>query len=458
MKIVIIGGGKVGYTIASRCIDDGHDVTIVDSSRRAVERMSDSLDGMVLLGSGAELTSQRAAKVGQSDLLVAATPHDETNILCCMLARKLGCANTIARVRNREYKDELYLLRSELGLSMAVNPDASAAREIFRLLQFPGLQKRELFVKSRVEIVAAVLKEDSPLCGKKLMELPRVLHQRVLVCAVQRGGEVIIPSGAFELCAEDEVYITAPTAELPRLLESMGIRRRRARNVMIVGGSRVAVVLSELLCSAGVRVKLIESDAARCRELAELLPEVSVVCADGTSQDVLKSENIAGMDAVVSLTDTDEENVFISMFANLIGVPQAITKVNRSEYRDICRSCGIEYAVSPREICAGEVNRYIRAMQSTNAESMLSLYRLLDGKAEALEFEVTADVPHLGEKLSALRLRDGILLACISREGRVIFPGGGDALLAGDVVIVITSHCGTVLSLGDIFADRDGAV
>ena len=453
MKIVIVGGGKIGFAIAREVFAEGHDVTIIDDDRATVEWLNLALDVMTILGNGATLEAQRAANVGESDLLIATTPNDEVNVLCCILARKLGCPNNIARIRRMEYKEEMHLLREELGLSMVVTPDSSAAREIFRLLQFPGFLKRESFAKSRVEIVAFDLTKDSVLAGKKLMELPRVLRQKILICAVQRGEEAIIPDGSFCLEAGDEIYVTAPEAELSRLMENLGLRKKHARNVMIIGGGALGANLASMLSAAGVRVKLLDKNPDRCRVLAERLPNVMVLCADGTRQNVLRSENISQMDAVVALTNMDEENVFICMYANMAGVPQSIPKVNRTEYVAVCQNCGIRYMVSPKDICAQEITRYVRAMQSKNGESVLSVYNLLDGKAEALEFEVTAEVPHLGEKLSDVKLKPNILLACITRSGRVLFPGGNDSLQPGDIVVVVTASSRIVVELRDIFDD-----
>ena len=439
MKIVIVGGGKVGFAIAQEVSAEGHDVTIIDSSRTVCERLSLALDGMTVQGNGASLDVQRAALVPESDLLIAASPNDEANILACMLARKLGCPNT---------------MREELGLSMAVTPDLYAAREIFRQLQLPAFLRRESFAKSRAEIVALEVDANNKLCGKKLMELPRVLRHRVLVCAVRRGDEAIIPDGSFAIRAGDEVYLTAPAATLSRTVDELGLRKKHARNVMIIGGGRLGEALAELLCETGVRVKLIEQNAERCRALAERLPDVSVLCADGSRQDFLFSENISQMDAVVALTSLDEENVFICMYARMQGVPQAIPKVNRTEYGAVCQNCGIRSAVSPKDICAQEITRYVRAMESTDAESVLSVYSLLGGRVEALEFLVTADVPHLGESLASVRLQPGILLACISRGAKVLFPGGGDSLQTGDTVIVIAPRERHIAELRQIFDER----
>lgn len=453
MKIVIIGGGKVGFAIAREMSGEGHDITIIDNDRDGVESLSVALDGMVILGNGNSLAAQRAADVGECDLMIAATPNDEVNILCCILAKKLGCRNNIARIRHWEYNEEIHLLQEELGLSMTVTPDGSAARELFRLLQFPGFLRRGSFAKSRVEIVGVDLNEKSILNGKQLADLPRLLRQKILVCAVKRGEEVTIPTGAFRLQAGDELLVTAPATELSRLMEHLGLRAKKVRNVMIVGGSRVGINLARMLCQADVRVKLIDKDSEKCRMLAEALPAAQVICADGTRQEVLRRENISQMDAVVALTNMDEENVFICMYANMMGVPQAIPKINRTEYVAVCQNCGIRSLVSPKDICAQEITRYVRAMQSTDAESVLSMYSLMDGSVEALEFEVKGDVPHLGERLADVKLKPNILLCCITRQGKVIFPGGSDSLQKGDIAVVVTTRNRVIVELRDIFAD-----
>ena len=453
MKIVIVGGGKVGFAIAREMSGEGHDITIIDHDRDNVENLSVAVDGMVVLGNGNSLEAQRAANVGESDLMIAATPNDEVNILCCILAKKLGCPNNIARIRRWEYKEEIHLLRDELGLSMMVNPDGSAARELFRLLQFPGFLKRSSFAKSRVEMVGVDLNEKSILAGKKLIDLPRLLKQKILICAVKRGEETVIPGGSFQLEAGDELLVTAPVTELSRLMEHLGLRKKKVRSVMIVGGSRVGINLARMLCESDVRVKLLDKDPEKCRDLAEMLPSAQVLCVDGTRQEVLRRENISQMDAVVALTNMDEENVFICMYANMMGVPQAIPKVNRTEYGPVCQSCGIRAMVSPKDVCAQEITRYVRAMQSTDAESVLSMYNLMDGSVEALEFEVTGDVPHLGERLADVKLKPNILISSITRQGRLIFPGGSDSLQKGDIVVVVTASNRVIVELRDIFDD-----
>ena len=453
MKIIVVGGGKVGYAIAAETSREGHDVTLIENDPAVVERMSAALDIMIICGNGATLDIQRTAGVAKSDLLIAATPNDELNMICCILARKQGCPNTIARIRSQEYREELHLLQKELALSLAINPDAAAAREIFRLLQLPGFSRRDSFAKSRVEIVSLVLKKDNALCGCRLMDLPRALRQKVLVCAVHRGNDVFIPGGSFQLLEGDEIYVTAPATELAQLLENMGMRNKRAKNIMIIGGSRCAEALAEMLHKSGANIKLIEKNPQRARYLSAKLSGVMVLCADGTSQQVLRSENISEMDAVVTLTDMDEENTIISMYAQSQGVAQTVTKINRTEYTALFQNCGIDCLVTPKDICAREVVRYVRAMQNTDHESVLALHYLVGGRAEALEFEVPEDLPHLGERLMDIHLKPNILLASISRQGKTIFPTGGDHLQKGDTVIVVTAADRVIVELRDIFAD-----
>jgi len=455
MKIVIVGGGKVGLTIAAQTAREGHDITLIDSNREAVNQLAAKLDIMVAYGNGAALDVQREADVGSCDLLIAATPQDEVNMMCCVLARKLGCENTIARIRNHEYTEQLYLLRRELGLSMTINPDLATAREIFRLLQFPGFLKRDAFVRGRVEIVALAIRANSPLCGKRLMDLPKLLKLRFLVCVVQRGNEVRIPDGRFELREGDEIYVTAPATELVRLMHGVGLKKRGMKDVLIVGGSRSAVHLADMLIRTGARVKLIEKDHARSHALAELLPEATVICDDGSSQAVLNRENVSLMDAFVTLTNIDEENIIMSMYANHIGVQQVITKINRTEYNEILQHRGVDCIISPKLLCANDIIRYVRAMQNTADSSVQTIHHLADDKAEALEFEVTSKIRHLGVPLMELPLKRQILLACIYRRGKVIIPNGHTHLAKGDNVVVVTTANRVILDLNDIFDDGE---
>lgn len=455
MKIIIIGGGKVGCTIAEQLTREGHDIVVVDSDRRVVETISDTLDVMAVCGNGSSVAVLREAGAGESDLLIACTAQDELNLMCCMFAKKTGCRNTIARVRSPEYYEQLYLIKADMGLSMIINPELIAAQEIFRLMEIPGVLKRDTFASGRIEIVELVPKPGDVLDGTRLFDLSKKLKCRALVCAVARKDDVRIPDGSFTLAAGDRVYICAPATAIVKMLHNIGEHQKRVHDVMLIGGSRVAEYLSVMLLKTGASIKIIESRPDKARHLAELLPEAAVICADGRSDGVLLSEGVEGMDSVVTLTDIDEGNLILSMYISRLGVPQVITKINHTEFAGMLMDRGVDRVVSPKKLCANTIIRYVRAMQNTGGSSVASMHHLVDGKVDALEFHVTAATKNLGRTLKEIRLKPNILICCINRKGHIIVPGGNDTLETGDTVVVVTSSERVVLDLNDIFASED---
>ena len=452
MKIVVVGGGKLGSAVSAQLAKEGHDITLIDNNRDVVRRQTDALDSMVIYGNGASLNSQREADVEHAELLIAVSPQDEVNMMCCIIARKLGCENTIARVRNPEYAEQLRFLQDELGLSMSINPDWITAREIFRLTQIPGFVQRDSFARGRAEIVEYRLKADNKLCGVALSDLPHKLSSKVLVCAVARGGKVFIPDGSFILREGDKAYITAPTNELSNLLGGMGGKRHRVKNIMIIGGSRIAEYLTGMLLEARVNVKIIENNPARCKVLAEKLSGAVIINADGSSQATLRAENIEKMDSVVTLTNIDEENLIISMYASHLQVPQVITKINRTEYSSIFEDKGISCVVSPKSLSAQHIVRFVRAMQNTTGGSVLTVHSLVDGQVEALEFMVTEKTKNVNTPLKDISFAPGLLVSCINHDGKVRIPAGNDCFVPGDTVVMVTNNGKVYLDLNDTFA------
>lgn len=453
MKIVIIGDGKVGYTLTKQLSQEGHDIIVIDNNPAVLQQSMESLDVFTVEGNGASLAVQQEAQVGQSDLLIAVTPGDELNLLCCVLAKKLGCKHTIARVRNPEYTQQLALLREDLGLSMTINPERTTAQEIFRLLQFPSFLNRDTFCHGRVELVEMKVKEGSPLAGIRLKELPKTVGVSILVCAVTRNGKFTIPTGDFKLEAGDKITVTAAAANLVKLVVKLQLSTQPVHDVMIVGGSRITSHLTKMLLNTGVRVKIIEQNMEKCRALSEALPKAIVICGDGTSQEVLRSEGLHEMDALISLTNIDEENIVLSMYADYMGVPKSVTKISRTEYETIFQSRGLGSVVTPQLLTANAILAYVRAMKQSTASAVLSLYRLCDGQAETLEFRALEGTHHLGVPFKDVRLRPNLLIACIVRGTDVIIPSGSDCILAGDNVVVFTTAEETLSSLNDIFAE-----
>ncbi len=451
MKIVIVGDGKVGSALAVQLSKEGHDVVVIDSNKSVLLEIQQSLDVSIVHGNGATERVQRMANVNNSDLMIAATSADETNLLCCIVARKLGCKRTVARVRNPDYYNQLSHLKEDLGLNMMINPESSTANEIFRLLQFPSFLKRDSFAKGRVEIVEVELRENSPLIGAKLYELSQKVKVKVLVCAVERGAQVYIPDGNFQLQTGDKLSFTASSGDLAKLIRNLGLTQKKIRNVMIIGGSRIAFYLAQKLINSGVGVKLIELDHQKCVELAGLLPKATIINADGSDKNVLNSEGLAQTDAVVTLTDIDEENLIISMYANFLGTYKVITKINRTEYNEVLRGKGIDCVVSLKDLCCSDIVRYVRALGNRKGESALTLHRLVGDKVEALEFRATSQLPQLGKRLSQIRLKPNTLIACLNRRGRTIIPQGSDTIEKDDLVVVVADSDRLINNLADIF-------
>lgn len=458
MNIVVIGIGKVGYVLLKQLSQEGHNVVAVDRDAALLRMCQDKLDVATVAGNGASLEVQREAGVAEADLAVAVTSSDEVNLLCCLLAHKLGCANVVARVRNPEYDQQLDLLKRDLGLSFSINPEKTAAYEIYHLLQFPSFLKREFFAGGKIEMAEIMVRGDSPLAGKRLDQLGEILKHRVVICAVDRQGKISIPSGGFTLAEGDKMTVSAATWEMPGLVRQCGIKSRKINRVLIVGGSNIAAYLSKLLLESRVSVAIIEESPSRCQLLCEMLPGVSVICGNGTEQSLLLDEGIKEADAVVPLTGIDEENFLVSMFANHLGVPKTITKINRMEYSDFFVGTGIDTVVSPKLLIANQIIRHVRAMSASREGSVETLYRIADGRVEALGFRVPENAWYLNASLSRLHLKPNILIASILRGQRVIIPKGNDCMMAGDSVVVVAEAQRAISNLRDIFADGEGAV
>lgn len=453
MNIIIVGDGKVGHTLAEHLTEEEHNVVIIDNNAAILAHSQELLDVMVVAGNGASLETQKEAGVQTGDLLIAVTSEDEINLLCCILARKLGCKHTIARVRNPEYSQQMQLLREELGLSMTVNPERAAAHEIYKILQFPAFLKRDTFAKGLVELVELKISEESVLCGTTLEELSRKLKMHMLVCAVERGEDVTIPSGSFRLQAGDIITITAAAYELAALLKVLGLNPNRAHNVMLIGGSRTAVYLAQELIHSRISVKIIEENEARCHELSDLLPDALIIHGNGTNQELLREEGVEHTDAIVTLTGMDEENIIMSLFAKGLGVKKNITKINRSEYAPLFKDKGIDSVISPKLLTSNDILRYVRAMSNTSGGQVVTLHSIIENKAEALEFRIAEDAQYTDIPLMQLRLKPNILICCINRGGKIIIPRGSDVIKANDTVILVTTANRPIVAFKDIFLE-----
>ncbi|MBR4875130.1 MAG: Trk system potassium transporter TrkA [Clostridia bacterium] len=439
MRIVIVGTGKVGTTLAEQLSMEDHDIFVIDQNQTTVDHLVNTLDIMGVCGNGASYQVLLEAEVQKADLLVACTSHDEINLLCCLVAKKLGAQNTIARVRNPEYSDQLVFMRDELGLSMSINPERAAASELYKLLKFPSALQIETFSNKRVEMAEIKLREDSVLDNVYLRDLHKTYKGKALICSVQRGNQITIPGGNFMLKSGDKINVVARADDMYDFFSSLGRTLPEARDVMLVGGGRISFYLARMLTENGASVKIIDIDPKRCAELSRLLPHAMIICGDGTDQELLSEEGIDTMDAVVALTGFDEENIILALYAQSATDAKIITKINRPSLAAIAESTGLGSIISPRVLTANIIVRYVRSMQNSMGSNIETLHRLMGGAVEALEFRVNDTFPQTHVPLMHLRLKPNILIACISRSGQTIIPGGRDYISVGDRVIVIAA-------------------
>lgn len=440
MKIIIVGCGKIGTTIVASLVGEGHDVVAIDNDPDAIADIMNVYDAMCICGNGADSDTLTEAGISGCELFVAVTSSDELNMLSCFIAKRMGAKHTIARIRNPEYNDQsLGFLRQQLDLAVSVNPEMLAAQELFNILKLPGAITIETFSGRNFEMVELRLKEDSPMNGLKLTDLRRKYQAKFLVCAVRRNDEIYIPDGNFELAAGDRIALTAAPNEIQKLLRMLGLLRPQARSVMILGASRTAYYLAKLLVAGGSSVKIIEKDRQRCIEFCDTLPEAVMILGDGAKQEILLEEGLCSMDAFVALTGTDEENILLSIYASSQNVPKVIAKVNRPELASMAEKLGLDCIVSPRNIVSNILSRYARAIQNSVGSSVETLYKLMDGKAEALEFNVRADFPYSGTPLRDMHFKPDILIAGIIRGRKTIIPSGDDEIKPGDKVIVLAA-------------------
>ncbi len=440
MNIVVVGDGKVGSAITLQLAKEGHGVVVIDTREGALTKSVNTQDVLCIHGNGVSHDVQVEAGVPHADLLIAATSADEVNMLCCLVARKLGAKNTIARIRNPQYADQLPFLHDDLGLSTSINPELAAADEIFKILRYPTVSKMDLFSHGKVELIEMRIGEGSPLAGLSLSGLGRRCSVRVNVCGVRRGAEVYIPGGDFVMEKGDLITVAVATREAERFFTVAGTARTKMHSVMLVGGGHIATYLSRGLLDAGLEVKIVEKNPARCRELCQLLPKALIIEGNASNYALLREEGIENCDAFVSLTGIDEENIIHSLYAVAHGVPKVVTKVNNPSLISLMSSTGLDSVISPKNITAQRIVSYVRAIQNTMGSAVETMYKVLGDAAEALEFRVNANARVVGVKIKKLSLRPGVLFAGIVRGKSVLIPGGNDTVEAGDRVILVTTN------------------
>jgi trk system potassium uptake protein TrkA len=450
MKIIIVGDGKVGYTLAENLSKEDHDVTIVDKNPEALRRAHDNLDVMCIKGSGVSVNVLLEAGIRDADLLLAATSSDEMNMVCALTGKKLGAKRTVARIRDPEYANELSMLKNELDLDMIINPEQATALEIVKLLQFPSALNVESFAKGRVRLIEIKVTDDVPIVGMKLKKIPGRISASVLIGAIERQGDVFIPDGEAEIMVNDTIYIVGNTLNTFNFCKALGKCTLKVRRVMIVGGGRIGYYLSKMIIQMGMKVKLIEIDKARCLELSELIPEALIIQGDGTNTEFLASENLNEMDAFIAMTGRDEDNLILSLLAKQAGVQKVITKVARINSESLIKALEIDSIVSPRLITANHILQYVRGLKNAQTTSIETLYKTVNGQAEMLEFLVRQDRWYLNTPLKKLKMIKNTIIAAIVRKNDIIIPHGNDLLHLNDRVILFAKVM-ALDNLDDVF-------
>ena len=451
MKIIIVGSGRVGRTLAEELQNEGADITLVDVSERKINMALEDVDAMGIIGNGASINILMEAGIESANILIAVTGSDELNLLCCLIAQKASSCHTIARVRNPVYGSEIGFIKERLGLSMFINPELSTAQEISRLLRFPSASKIDTFARGRVELLKFKVLPELHLGSMTVSQIAEKLKCEILFCAVEHNNEITIPNGNSMISVGDMVYIMGTPKKVTEFFRKVGLKTTQVRNVMVVGGGTISYYLATLLQDMKIDIKIIEKDRERCEFLAERLPGATIINGDGTDRDLLLEEGLPNAEALVALTNLDEENIFLALSAKKYSSAKLIAKVDRLPFNDVIDSLDIDSVIYPKYVTADSILQYVRAMQNASGSNVETLYHIMENRAEALEFRVNEASPVVGTPLSKLKLRPHLLVACLNRNGNILIPHGNDMIQVGDTVIIVTTNEG-LRDITDILA------
>ena len=439
MNIVVVGCGKIGTSLIANLVKEGHDVVAIDNDPEAIADIRDIYDVICLCGNGTDYDILTEAEIDKAVMFIAVTGSDELNMLSCIIAKKMGAQHTVARVRNPEYNEKnLGFIKQQIDLSLSLNPELLTAHELFNILRLPSAVNIETFSRN-FEMIELVVKQDSAINGMALIDMRKKYSCNFLVCVVQRGEKIYIPDGNFVLQSGDRIGLTAAPSQVQKLIGKLGLAKKQAKNVMILGASKTAFYLSKMLLEAGTDVKLIDLDKKRCEEVSAKLTGATVINGDGAEQELLLEEGITSCDAFVTLTGMDEENILISYYAMTNGVPKVITKVNRTELCYMADKLGLDTVISPKKTVCDVVSRYARALENSLESNIETLYKLMDGRVEAVEFLISPDFKYINIPIRELKFKENILIAGILRKRKAIIPTGDDFFAAGDSVVVIAA-------------------
>lgn len=442
MRILIIGCGKVGAALAEQLDHEGHDIVVIDNKVSAIHNVIDTLDVMGVVGNGASYHVLQEAGIGTTDIVIAVTNSDELNMLCCLIAKKAGRCHTIARVRNPQYNEEIDFIKEDLGISMTINPELESAMEMARLIRLPSAIKIETFAKGKVELLKCQIPVNSILHNMQIKNIPAATHCKVLVCAIERGSDIFIPSGDFVLQSSDKISIISLPKNTPEFFTKIGLPPSHIKDIMIVGGGMIASYIGKRFEGTDVKVNIIEQNKERCEELSAQLPDCLIIHANGSDNNVLIEEGIDTTDAFASLTNLDEENILLSLYAQKRCKAKIFTKITRLTFDDIIRDMNLGVILNPKLLTADSIVQYVRAKQNSLGSNVETLYKLVGDKVEAMEFRVKNNDSYVGIPLEQLKTKDNTLVGCINRKGKIIIPDGKSTIQVDDTVIIVTTSFG----------------
>lgn len=437
MRIIVVGCGKVGLALVEQLTEEGHEITVVDKNGDRLKTVLANLDVMSYVGDGTSYTTLKNAGIEGADLMVAVMDSDEMNLLCCVIAQKVGKCKTVARVRNPIYNSEIEFLKEELGIAVIFNPEMTAAEEISRIFNFPYATKIDVFSNRKVELVHFRIKLDSRMNNLKVADIRAKHHCQVLVCTVTRDDKVVIPGGDFVLEEGDLVGLVGARPDINDFFRMFGVGTRKLPDAMIVGGGKIGYYLAKKMTESGIKVKVVESNHERCEFLAEALPEADIIYGDGTDKNLLLEEGIASASGFAALTSIDEENILLSLFARTQVSGKTITKINRINYDEVIDQLNLDTIVNPNKVSNELIVQFARSMEYTKDSNIENYRKIGNGQAEAMEFIVKEESKVVGIPLIDMDKKADVLIACISRANKIIIPGGHDSIEAGDHVIVV---------------------
>lgn len=442
LRIIIVGCGKVGSALLEHLTKEGHDITIIDKNAERVQDFVNMYDVMGIVGNGASYSVQMEAGIEHTDLLIAVTNQDELNLLCCTVAKRVANCSAIARVCTPDYSQELGYLQDKLGLAMIINPENEFAREVAKILSLPNALEVNSFAHGHTELIKLKIPEHNMLDGMTIATMASVIKTKAIICAIEKAGEVYIPSGKYIMHAGDIISVVCAKSEIKPFLETIGFKTKSVKDAMIIGGGKAAYYLAKRLIHASISVKIIEQDRARCEELSVLLPKAIIINGDGTDPELLREEGIDKVEAFVPLTGIDEENILLSLHAKQLSNAKFITKINRTAFREVISSLDLGSIVYPRYITTEAIIAYVRAKTNSQDSNIETLYHMYDHRVEAIEFVITKDSPVTNTPLRDMQLKENLLVACINRNGTIIIPSGDDTIRVNDSVIIVTTHTG----------------